>query len=157
MTDVVFRARSEFRGRAWQWVDPQKEMTAAVMGLKNGILTLPNTDVAAKFYGKDVEELLAQIQRDKSLMEQFGVKYALEPYAAQIYAGRSRYSKLPLGMKMASYKGRDINTKPTDEMAEEAQRGLDWRKEHGRGGTVFIGVARARDISNGKELSITGR
>ena len=76
-----FRARSEFRGRAWQWVDPQKEMTAAVMGLKNGILSLQ--DVAAN-YGKDVEELLAQIQRDKSLMEQFGVKYALEPYAAQI-------------------------------------------------------------------------
>ena len=54
---------------------------------------------------------------------------------------------------MASYKGRDINTKPTDEMAEEAKRGLDWRKEHGRGGTL-IGVARARDISNRKELSI---
>lgn len=54
---------------------------------------------------------------------------------------------------MASYKGRDINTKPTDEMAEEARRGLDWRKEHGRGGTL-IGVARARDISNRKELSI---
>lgn len=75
-----FAARSEFRGRAWQWVDPQKEMTAAVLGLKNGILSLQ--DVAAN-YGKDVEELLSQIQRDKSLMEQFGVKYALEPYAAQ--------------------------------------------------------------------------
>jgi len=76
-----FAARSEFRGRAWQWVDPQKEMTAAVLGLKNGILSLQ--DVAAN-YGKDVEELLSQIQRDKSLMEQFGVKYALEPYAGQI-------------------------------------------------------------------------
>jgi len=76
-----FAARSEFRGRAWSWVDPQKEMTAAVLGLKNGILSLQ--DVAAN-YGKDVEELLAQIQRDKSLMEQFGVKYALEPYAGQI-------------------------------------------------------------------------
>ena len=76
-----FSARSEFRGRAWQWVDPQKEMNAAVLGLKNGILSLQ--DVAAN-YGKDVEELLAQIQRDKSLMEQFGVKYALEPYAGQI-------------------------------------------------------------------------
>jgi len=55
---------------------------------------------------------------------------------------------------MATYKGRDINTKPTDEMAEEARRGLDWRKEHGRGGTL-VGVARARDISNRKELSIS--
>ena len=31
-------------------------------------------------------------------------------------------------------------------------RGLDWRKEHGRGGTE-VGVARARDIINGRELS----
>ena len=75
-----FSNASEFRGRAWQWVDPQKEMTAAIMGMKNGVLSLQ--DVASN-YGKDTEELLAQIQRDKALMEQFGVSYALEPYAAQ--------------------------------------------------------------------------
>ena len=64
---------------AWSWVDPQKEMNAAILGLKNGILSLQ--DVASQ-YGKDVEELLAQIKRDKSLMEQFDVEYALEPYGA---------------------------------------------------------------------------
>ena len=37
-------------------------------------------------------------------------------------------------------------------MVEEAIRGLEWRKEHGRGGTE-VGVARARDIKNRKELS----
>ena len=42
---------------------------------------------------------------------------------------------------------------PTKEMAEEAQRGLDWRAEYGRGGTE-VGVARARDISNRKNLSM---
>jgi HK97 family phage major capsid protein len=42
--------------------------------------------------------------------------------------------------------------KPTDAMAEEAQRGLDWRREYGRGGTE-IGIARARDIVNGRNLS----
>lgn len=36
----------------------------------------------------------------------------------------------------------------------EARRGLEWRREFNRGGTA-IGVARARDISNGKELSIS--
>jgi lambda family phage portal protein len=74
-----FADASEFRGKAWSWVDPQKEMNAAILGLKNGILSLQ--DVASQ-YGKDVEELLAQIQRDKSLMEQFDVQYALEPYGA---------------------------------------------------------------------------
>ena len=42
---------------------------------------------------------------------------------------------------------------PTESMRTEAQRGLDWRKEHGRGGTN-IGIARARDIVNGKDLPL---
>lgn len=37
--------------------------------------------------------------------------------------------------------------KPTAGMKEEARKGLEWRKEFGRGGTA-IGVARARDIIN---------
>ena len=53
---------------------------------------------------------------------------------------------------MATYKGEEINLKPTATMAEEAQRGLDWRKEHGRGGTE-VGVARARQLVNRQELS----
>jgi hypothetical protein len=42
---------------------------------------------------------------------------------------------------------------PTQAMKNEAQRGLDWRKEFGRGGTE-IGIARARDIVNGKNLPL---
>ena len=42
--------------------------------------------------------------------------------------------------------------KPTEGMKEEARRGLDWREEYGRGGTE-VGVARARDIVNGRNLS----
>lgn len=45
-----------------------------------------------------------------------------------------------------------IDFKPTKAMAEEAQTGLEWRKEYGRGGTD-VGVARARDIKNGENLS----
>jgi HK97 family phage prohead protease len=41
--------------------------------------------------------------------------------------------------------------KPTKQMQTEAQRGLDWRAEFGRGGTL-VGVARARDIINGRNL-----
>ena len=53
---------------------------------------------------------------------------------------------------MTTYKGVEINTIPTDSMAEEADRGLKWRDEFGRGGTE-VGVARARDITNKRELS----
>jgi hypothetical protein len=41
---------------------------------------------------------------------------------------------------------------PTDDMAGEAELGLKWREEYGRGGTE-VGVARARDISNKRNLS----
>lgn len=54
---------------------------------------------------------------------------------------------------MAKYKGKEINTTPTDAMKAEARRGLEWRKEFKRGGTE-VGVARARDIVNGRELSV---
>lgn len=43
---------------------------------------------------------------------------------------------------------------PNDAMVAEARRGLDWRQTYGRGGTE-IGVARARDIANRRNLSRT--
>jgi hypothetical protein len=42
---------------------------------------------------------------------------------------------------------------PTDAMKKEALKGLAWRKEFNRGGTM-VGVARARDIANGANLSL---
>ena len=45
-----------------------------------------------------------------------------------------------------------VDLKPTEEMASEAERGLAWREEFGRGGTQ-VGVARARDIKNRANLS----
>lgn len=45
-----------------------------------------------------------------------------------------------------------VNLQPSEEMAREATRGLEWRREFNRGGTE-IGVARARDISNRATLS----
>lgn len=46
----------------------------------------------------------------------------------------------------------ESDLKPTDPMKAEAQRGLEWRQEYNRGGTE-VGVARARDIVNGRSLS----
>jgi len=42
---------------------------------------------------------------------------------------------------------------PNKAMREAAERGLELRREHGRGGTA-VGVARARDIKNGKNLPL---
>jgi hypothetical protein len=46
----------------------------------------------------------------------------------------------------------DVNTKPTDEMAANAKRGLELRKEYGRGGTM-VGVARATQLVSRENLS----
>jgi hypothetical protein len=46
----------------------------------------------------------------------------------------------------------DLNLRPTDSMASNARRGLELRRKFGRGGTS-VGVARARDLANKKELS----
>lgn len=46
----------------------------------------------------------------------------------------------------------DIDFSPPEGVRDEAQKGLDWRSEYGRGGTE-VGVARARDLSNGRNIS----
>jgi len=46
----------------------------------------------------------------------------------------------------------DIDTKPTEQMAEEAKRGLEMRQEFGRGGTR-VGATRARQLVNRERLS----
>jgi len=43
---------------------------------------------------------------------------------------------------------------PPQEVRNNAKRGLELRAKHGRGGTE-VGVARARDLSNGKALSLS--
>lgn len=53
---------------------------------------------------------------------------------------------------MATYRGVEIDLAPTEGMKEEAQRGLDWREEYGRGGTS-VGVAKARAILTEDELA----
>ena len=53
---------------------------------------------------------------------------------------------------MARVAGEDIDLTPTDGMAKEAQKALDWRKEGFDGGTA-VGLARARQLVNKQELS----
>ncbi len=53
---------------------------------------------------------------------------------------------------MATYRGERIDLAPTSGMKTEAERGLAWREEYGRGGTA-VGVAKARAILTEDELS----
>lgn len=65
---------------------------------------------------------------------------------------RQAASEADLSAKNLVEKYAHIDFKPSEAMAEEAKRGLEWRGEFNRGGTM-VGVARARDLSNRTNLS----
>jgi lambda family phage portal protein len=69
----------QWRGRGFQWVDPLKEMNAAVIGLQNGILSMQDV---ANHYGRDVEETFAQIDRDRQVADQYNIETAFQPFGA---------------------------------------------------------------------------
>ena len=57
----------------------------------------------------------------------------------------------PAPQPAAASQFEDGKNKPSDGMVAEAKKGLEWRTKYNRGGTN-VGVARARDISNRKNL-----
>ena len=95
--------------------------------------SLPSTPAAAAAAGESVAEDAAEAQAASS-----GTPEDAEP------------DQPPTPSELARFAAIDLT--PTDAMAEEARRGLEWREKFNRGGTA-VGVARARDISNKKSLS----
>lgn len=76
--DKFFPA-SSFRGRGWQWVDPEKEIRAAREGIHLGVSSM--SEIAAE-QGKDIEEVFSQHDRDKQLAEQYDLSLEFEPFGA---------------------------------------------------------------------------
>jgi lambda family phage portal protein len=74
-----FYTATIFRARGFSWIDPQREMTASVMGMHNGLLT-PSEIAAAD--GRDIDEVYSTWQRDKQLAEFYDLKLAFEPFGA---------------------------------------------------------------------------
>lgn len=72
-----FADNVSFIPRSWGWVDPQKEMAANIQGLQNGIVTYQDIE---SNYGRDVEELFEQHEREERLAEQYGIKTAFQPF-----------------------------------------------------------------------------
>ncbi len=66
-----------FIPRAFDWIDPLKEMNANVVGLKAGVVSMQ--DVVSKT-GRDYEEHLEQLVKEKKLNQDKDIKFAYEPY-----------------------------------------------------------------------------
>lgn len=104
-------------------------------------LQLP-PEVAQRFFA-DTPEPKPLVENLKDILRNLKKK--------KISTSVSEFQKSSTGVSLKTLD--DIDTKPTKGMMEEAKKGLEWRKEYGRGGTE-VGVARARNIKNGDNLSI---
>jgi hypothetical protein len=86
--------------------------------------------------------------------------YVNSDMGKQVVTSNETPNKNPQGMSASTtYEKIDkatsldaLDLKPTESMANNARRGLELRSKFGRGGTA-VGVARARDLANRKELS----
>ena len=95
--------------------------------------------------GIDIEEVTENVDMDEQTIEK------MEQIIAKHKKKKINSFESSTGVSLKTLD--DIDTKPTKGMMEEAKKGLEWRKEYGRGGTE-VGVARARNIKNGDNLSI---
>jgi hypothetical protein len=95
--------------------------------------SLPSTPAAAAATGDNVASAAAEAQAESTASPEDETP-----------------DQPPTPAELARFASVDLT--PTDAMAAEAKRGLEWREKFNRGGTA-VGVARARDISNKSNLS----
>lgn len=72
-----FYSGATWKPRGFAWVDPEKEMKANVLALENGLSS--HSDIAAT-QGKDIEEVFAQIRRDRDVAESYDLDMAYLPF-----------------------------------------------------------------------------
>ena len=79
----LFADQVIYRPRGFNWVDPQKEITANVLALNNGIVSLQ--DIHAH-YGRDTEDVFEQIDRERELADRYSIETAFQPFGAKFPA-----------------------------------------------------------------------
>jgi hypothetical protein len=94
------------------------------------------------------EEISEKAQRYLDAIERIRAERKSHDGGADVSAATGE----PAGGTPADASGKAADRTPPQGAREEAERGLAWRQEYGRGGTA-VGVARARDIANGANLS----
>jgi lambda family phage portal protein len=147
----------------WPWVDPDKEVKADVAAIEAG-LTTQTESLASR--GRDFDETLQQIERElyakadmEARVQAYRISLELDEDTdpaddspddtpdnnADDSMGVDEDFAIP-----AKYAG--ISFTPPAGVRAEARQGLEWRREYKRGGTA-VGIARARDLANGKQVS----
>lgn len=139
---ILPRGLPPFASWNWTWtwdgfehVDPLKEADADAAMVNANMASL--AEVCSK-RGRDWRVVLRQRAIEKAMERDLGVD--AQPTAMAAEADED-------GIEAAD------GYRPPQAARDAARRGLELRREYGRGGTA-IGVARARDIANGRSLSL---
>ena len=139
---ILPRGLPPFASWNWTWtwdgfehVDPLKEADADAAMVSNNMASL--AEVCSK-RGRDWRVVLRQRAIEKAMERDLGVDAQPASMAAEADED---------GIEAAD------GYRPPQAARDAARRGLELRREYGRGGTA-IGVARARDIANGRSLSL---
>jgi len=155
----------------WGWprkasIDYGREARADIDLWKAGLKT------AAQIYsegGEDYEEALRTRAKEAAMIVDLAAEYQIppqyisdsvpipnskqaEPVVPTVTEPQTEPAAEPAPAPTQAKAAFEDSFKPTAGMIAEAEKGLEWREKFKRGGTS-IGVARARDISNGKNLS----
>lgn len=67
---------ADWQGRRWSWVDPEKEVNAAIKAIGAGLDS--RTRITAE-QGLDVEEIFADLDRENQLADEYAITLSLEP------------------------------------------------------------------------------
>jgi lambda family phage portal protein len=140
---LIPRGLPPFSAWNWTWtwdgfehVDPLKEADADAAMVNANMASL--AEVCAK-RGRDWRIVLRQRAAEKDLERTLGV----EPGQPDPVAAEDDEDGIEA----------EDGYRPPQAARAAARRGLELRREYGRGGTA-VGVARARDIANGRALSL---
>ena len=130
---------------SWTWdghehVDPTKESEAEAMQLASNTATL--AEICSK-RGKNWQQVLRQRAVERQMETDLGL------VAEPVSAAADEDEIINAGEDVQAAEG----YRPPQAARAAARRGLELRRKYGRGGTA-VGIARARDIANGRELSL---
>lgn len=72
LTDYDRLVRSTiWNGRKWQWVDPEKDLKAAVLAVENGFRS--RREIVREVYGQEIEDVFEDLASEKELAEDLGI------------------------------------------------------------------------------------
>jgi len=70
--------------RGWQWVDPLKDVQAAILGIGAG---LTSRDAVVSEKGEDVEEIFEALKEENELAEEYDIDISLSAKAPKVSKG----------------------------------------------------------------------